>query len=58
MIHNCLKAEDYSPYTIKGKFIIILVNPCEENGITDFDEFSLSGTVTKSYLMRSLSKGS
>ena len=56
MIHNCLKTEDYYPYTIKGKFIIIRINPFEENGITYFDEFSLSSTVTKSYLISSLIK--
>lgn len=56
MIHNCLKTEDYSPYTIKGKFIIIRINLFEENGITYFDEFSLSSTVTKDYLIGFLIK--
>lgn len=56
MIHNCLRTEDYFPYTINGKFIIIRINPFEENGITYFDEFSLSSTVTKSYLISSLIK--
>lgn len=56
MIHNCLRTEDYSPYTIKGKFIIIRINPFEENGITYFDEFSLSSTVTKDYLISLLIK--
>lgn len=56
MIHNCLKTEDYSSYTIKGKFIIIRINPFEENGITYFDEFSLSSTVTKDYLISLLIK--
>lgn len=56
MIHNCLRTEDYFPYTIKGKFVIIRINPFEENGITYFDEFSLSRTVTKSYLISSLIK--
>lgn len=56
MIHNCLKTEDYSSYVIKGKFIIIRINPFEENGITYFDEFSLSRIVTKDYLISSLIK--
>ena len=56
MIRNCLKTEDYSPYTIKGKFIIIRINPFEENGVTYFDEFSLSRTITKDYLIGSLIK--
>ena len=56
MIHNCLRTEDYFPYTIKGKFVIIRINPFEENGITYFDEFSLSSTVTKDYLISFLIK--
>lgn len=56
MIHNCLKTEDYSPYKIKGKFIIIRINSYEIGGLVYFDEFSIIRTISKEYLISSLIK--